>query len=689
MFHKVTCRAVALAACGWLVAFDASALAVGRARGAVLVGRPLELTIPVTLDGKGEDSPCASAEVFYGEERVRSDPTVRWEPGTGGQGVLRVSSPLPVDEPMVTVYLRVGCGQSTTRRIVMLSELPPDNEPGTLPRMANVPAQPSFPTPTPVRPAPAPAPAAAAAANPGAGPGTGGARATGPRRRDAGAADAAVAALRTERALPAAPAGRPAAPAPATRARKPEAVQPRPRLKLEPLELGPERDPVLRLSSELRTEVSTDPQRRAAAAALWKALQKGPDEALQDALRLQSVERELRSLRDITQQNAATVARMREEVERARGQRGIAGGMVAALSLVLLALLAWVGWRWWGDQRLKRVGRWFEEHGEAARATSSRHPAHGLQTQPAPILREGPPAPVLREASPAPARRDAPFGAATAAAAAAGLAAGAAAARSAPAAPAAPAASAPREEFLASRGGITRMVGVQELIDVHDKADFFLSIGEYDQAIALLEAHVHDDVETSALAWMDLLELYHSLGRRAEYERLRNEFRQRFTASVPEFDHFDQPSASLENYGRALSRIVALWPSPRVLDVIEESIFRKPGLPGAEPFSLEAYRELVLLYHVAREMAEEGKGAAATPTFHDTAVHPLNLAERAEPHAERELLMVPPPSVRLGVDIDLGDLPEGKPGGRELPALDFDLDEPTTLPPFDSSRKGP
>jgi hypothetical protein len=247
-----------------------------------------------------------------------------------------------------------------------------------------------------------------------------------------------------------------------------------------------------------------------------------------------------------------------------------------------------------------------------------------------------------------------------------------------------------RDDFLASRGGITRMVGVQELIDVHDKADFFLSIGEVDQAIALLEAHVHDDVETSALAWMDLLELYHSLGRRAEYERLRSEFRQRFTASVPDFDHFGEPGDSLENYERALGRIVALWPSPRVLDVIEESIFRKPGLPGAEPFSLEAYRELVLLYHVAKELAEQAaQGTPVAATFHDTAVHPLNLA-RAEPAApERELLMVPPASARLGVDIDLSapaeparkprgddegkDQDQGKDKGN---GIDFDLFEP-------------
>ena len=206
-----------------------------------------------------------------------------------------------------------------------------------------------------------------------------------------------------------------------------------------------------------------------------------------------------------------------------------------------------------------------------------------------------------------------------------------------------------------------RMVGVQET----------------EQAIAALEAHVHDQVETGALAWMDLLDLYHSLGRRADFERLRTEFRQRFTAQVPDFEHFGQPSASLENYSRALSRIVALWPSRRVLDAIEEAIFRKPGPPGTEPFTLEAYRELVLLYHIARELLPD-ETVAATPApgaaagFRDTAMQPLHTLDRPEeaPLSEHERLMIPPPSARLGVDIDLDD---SEPAPGEEPTLDFDI----------------
>ena len=292
-----------------------------------------------------------------------------------------------------------------------------------------------------------------------------------------------------------------------------------------------------------------------------------------------------------------------------------------------------------------------------------------------------------------------------------------------------------------SMGGTVRMVGVQELIDVHDKADFFLALGQEDEAIAVLEAHVHDQVETSALPWMDLLDLYHSAGRRAEFDKLRSEFLQRFAVQVPDFEHFDQPTNSLENYSRALSRIVALWPSRRVLNVIEESIFRKPGLAGAEPFSLQAYRELVLLYHIAQEVAppEDSVGAPLDyrPTdFPPTSLQPLHMLDAPEryqvhppeslalrldttlPMAPREpaveppdeemlvrgrlgrdgsrrpdQLFIPPASPRIGLDIDLDDLAaEAGPASAVAP-VDLDpFGDPIAAPApgaFDSAPARP
>ncbi|MCE3272480.1 MAG: hypothetical protein K0S57_2877 [Ramlibacter sp.] len=598
MLHTVTFRALAIAACGWLLALDAAAVTLGRASGAVLVGRPLQLAISATLDAATTD-PCASADLFYGEQRVTRTPTVRWESRDGKEGVLRVSSELPVDEPMVTIYLRVGCGQPSARRYVLLAEVPPEqasSSPGRA-AAASVPVVPSAP---------------AAAAPP------------------------------VVRRPPPAP-----RPKPPAAAREPA----RPVLKLEPLDLSIDHAPTLRLSTEIGTQPTSDPAARQAAAALWQALQKGPEEALQEAQRVQAVQRELQSLRDVNRQNAAEVAGMRAEVEKAQSRRNIASVLALLLATLLVAVLAALGWRWYRIHRVERVGRWFEANGMAAAlpplAAAARPPAPDVLLDADPIATTSPgtlPIGAVPPARPA-------------------------------AAPLSPWSPSSMQDFQSSRGGSFRMVGVEELMDVHDKADFFLSIGEVNQAVAVLEGHVHDQVETSALPWMDLLELYHSLGRRADFERLRGEFRQRFSAQVPDFDHFGQPTPTLEDYGRALSRIVALWPTRRVLDVIEESIFRKPGLPGAEPFSLEAYRELVLLYHIAADLSSAEETAPDEPrvtNFAETSLQPLHTFDvPGRPAPDVDLLLVPPSSPNVGVDIDVTAADDEF---DTLPPLDFDLD---------------
>lgn len=598
MLHTVTFRALAIAACGWLLALDAAAVTLGRASGAVLVGRPLQLSIPATLDAAATD-PCASADMFYGEQRVTRTPTVRWESRDGKEGVLRVSSELPVDEPMVTVYLRVGCGQPSARRYVLLAEVPPaeaSSSPGRA-AAASVPVVPSAPPaaapPVVRRPPPAPRPK------------------------------------------------------PPAVAREPA----RPVLKLEPLDLSIDHAPTLRLSTEIGTQPTSDPAARQAAAALWQALQKGPEEALQEAQRVQAVQRELQSLRDVNRQNEAAVAGMRAEVEHAQSRRNIASVLALLLATLLAAVLAALGWRWYRIHRVERVGRWFEANGMAAAlpplAAAARPPPPDVLLDADPIATTSPgtlPIGAVPPARPA-------------------------------AAPLSPWSPSSMQDFQSSRGGSFRMVGVEELMDVHDKADFFLSIGEVNQAVAVLEGHVHDQVETSALPWMDLLELYHSLGRRADFERLRGEFRQRFSAQVPDFDHFGQPMPTLEDYGRALSRIVALWPTRRVLDVIEESIFRKPGLPGAEPFSLEAYRELVLLYHIAADLSSAEETAPDEPrvtNFAETSLQPLHTFDvPGRPAPDVDLLLVPPSSPNVGVDIDVTAADDEF---DTLPPLDFDLD---------------
>ena len=628
MLHTVTFRAFAVSTCCWLLALDAAALTLGRARGAVLVGRPVELTIPVTLDAASND-PCANVDLFYGDQRVARTPVVKWESRDGLEGVLRVTSEVAVDEPMVTLYLRIGCGQASSRRYVLLSEVPPDApsiNPGRTERAA-VPAVP---------PAAATAPAARAPA------------ATQP---PVVSAPATLPAPVPSAAAPRA-AERPVAAArPGTRPRTERAPEPaRPVLKLEPLDLSIDYSPTLRLSAEIGTQPTSDLSARQAAAALWQVLQKGPEERMREAQQVQAVQRELQAVRDLNQRNAADIASLRVAVEQAQSQRSTVAWLALLLAAVLAAMLAVVGWRWYRLRRIERVGRWFEANGQPAVMP----PVVPVAPVSTPDIETEAAAPAVAPAVPV-------------------LLDAAAAARP-PASPVV-AWSPSQQDFQASRGASIRLVGVEELLDVHDKADFFLSIGETDQAVAVLEGHVHDHVDTSALAWMDLLELYHSLGRRKDFDRVSAEFRERFAAQVPDFEHYGRPARALENYSRAMSRIVALWPTRRVLDVIEESIFRKPGLPGADPFSLEAYRELVLLYHVATDIAPAAEAHTQEPrvtSFHETSLEPLQVLDAPEkPARDLDMLLVPPASPNVGVDIDITAADDEL---ETLPPLDFEVD---------------
>ena len=202
-------------------AIGASALTLGRTRGAALIGQPLEVTIPVRLD-QGETllSLCFEADVFYGDTQL--DPArfqVLVEPAAALEANVRIRANAVVDEPVVTVYLKSGCAQKFTRRYVLLSELVTD-----LPSVAQMPVVP----PPAVQPSAQPA----------------------PRRTDS-SASGADGGERKPRPL-AAPA-KAAPPKSVAGPRKPAVDTAKPRLRLDPIELTAERDALDKLRGQLAT----------------------------------------------------------------------------------------------------------------------------------------------------------------------------------------------------------------------------------------------------------------------------------------------------------------------------------------------------------------------------------------------------------------------------------------------------
>lgn len=593
------------------------ALSLGRSEGAPLLGRPLDMAIRVVLDdAELLPAACVRADVFYSDSRVEhSRIRVSLEKtGSGGDTLIRIRSNAVVDEPVVTLHVRAGCATSTERRYVLLAD------------------------PAPQQAAP-PAPRTRLAVNPSAietlppaldkveRPATP-RRPVQPVRKTDAAASAVATALPRISAKPAA------------------------RLTLEPLDLSLELPPQLRISRELSSPPPASAGQRALAAAMWKALTAEPEDVLRDAEKLSSMEADLRRLGADTEANKEALGRLREQLQ--LQQREAMAWTYAGLVALGLGVAAAIylrrrryagrdaeetGGPWWRRKKPARM-EWFAgDMGDHARPGEDSLPADSdLLYLP----------PQGRNAH-AGDRDQRPSGAA---------------ARASFEAPPPPLSRRDRGDFALSMPHTPRSAKAEELFDVQHQAEFFMSVGRHDQAVEVLRNHIGEDVQTSALIYLDLFGLYHQLKRRADFDELRGEFNRLFNADIPPFELYTGTSQGLESYEAVLSRIVALWPTPGVLPVIEESVFRKLGAQ-TEPFGLEAYRELLFLYGIAREIVQTQPAPGESLLDFDLPSSPMAVAAPADSnHRGRGK-----PAAS-----DLAFPPISLTPGHDLPALDIDLD---------------
>ncbi|MBC7395057.1 MAG: hypothetical protein H7340_17140 [Variovorax sp.] len=373
-------------------------------------------------------------------------------------------------------------------------------------------------------------------------------------------------------------------------------------MQLDAMEPTSARDAGLKASPELIAPPVEDPAKRAEAAALWKAAGTPSEDAQRDAQRMQTLEATLTALREQTAQNQRTLLEMRQELAAARDSRYRNPLVYALIALLLLALIGML-LLWRLAKRAAAPAWWGEAPAAGGRAPDE--PGAGGMPRSAGRLPEPRAFPTRQVA--------------------------AAVSRPAPLDDIEPAylsgyGSLENTVVRTPDGAPVRPVNTEELFDVQQQSDFFLSLGQHDQAIAVLSEHIADNPGTSALAYLDLLRIFHSLGRRDDYARLRHEFERAFNADVPEFDKFSEAGRGLEHYRSTLARIESQWPAPGTLALIEELVFRKPGTHGDEAFDLAAYQELLLLYSVAKEVIDPDSAppAPVTPlSFVDTFGHEL------------------------------------------------------------------
>ncbi|MBB1599225.1 hypothetical protein A9977_04120 [Variovorax sp. UMC13] len=613
-------------------------MTLGQPQGAAWVGRPLDLVIPVTLaEGDSRDALCAEVELMQGSTRV-DDRRVTVSAGAGatpGTVRLHVRSSVPVDEPVLQLTVRAGCQMNSSRQYVLLADMPSDVGVVGSAETAVARALPSVgarseslggtrsgasssswasdadsgtaapPAPAPrerVRP-PAPRPAVARNRTVDAGEARRPVqRAAAPRRAVASAKPPVVAA-----AAPAAPA---VAAVPA-----PQPTASGARLQLEGLEPTSVRNPAAVASAPVAgASAAAPPAQGASAPAAVDAAAAVPSEELQRANeRLQSLEATLKTLREQSAQNQRMLMEMRSELAEARDSRYANPLVYLLVLLLLIALVALAllyrlvrngGDRpaWWGDAPLKDDGGPSNFAPEAIEPPAAAAAVHGVpdaDARPAALAAASAASASIAE----PVVHNVHFDDTV-------------------------------PQSLEQAEPPARYVNTEELFDVQQQSDFFVSLGQHDQAIAVLSEHIADNPETSALAYLDLLRIYHSLERREDYARVAGEFERAFNAEVPVFEHFAEAGNGLEHYREALARIEAHWPGPDTLGLIEELVFRKPGARGGdESFDLAAYRELLLLYSVAKEVIDP-HSAPPTP------VTPLSFLDTHDAGLESTMLEV-------------------------------------------------
>lgn len=575
------------------------AFSLGKLRGAALVGQPLELSVGVQLAPDDETATqCLGAEVMYGDALVEaSSVSVRLvTPATGG-GSIAVSVRRPVDEPVVTVYLRSGCKTAVSRKYVLLAELVSESLPVLKPQEPQAVAAPSKPNDesrgsTPALVATPATPAAPAQAGP-----------TTVRRQVARPLSPSV--ERAEVAVPAKLQPVPADSSAVTRRateRKAGSVAGAARLKLTPLELSADWDPSLRMSTQLsEANPVADTVQRTQALALWRAMQATPEDILQEAVQRAALEKDLAELTRQSRSNQQSIAEMTATLRKAQDSR-----MANPAMFVLLALLVACGAVLGARARSARAASasalpWWLGRGRDA-VNSELQAAHSVPSK------EGPRGGFhasTRTVADAPPMATSPAGGPTHVPSAIST---EGTGRTSTADPAV--SSFRPSDFGHSVTGALRSINTQEMHDARQQAEFFLALGQHDEAARLLQSALTHNSEANPHIYLDLLSLLHRLGRRDDYEHTRAAFMERYTGLVPAFGDSSPSGKCLLDYPSITDALVKAWSTRFVLEYIEQCVVREPSDAPQAGFDLEAFKELLLLHAMRNNDAPEPESAA-------------------------------------------------------------------------------
>ena len=538
---------------------SATALTLERSSGSLVLGKPLDFKVQATASGSEDAaSLCLEADVFQADTLINP---VRvniqlLKTARVGSSTLRVSSPTIVEEPVLTIVIRYGCLSKNSRRYVVFADPPASmNEAAQITR-----GDPAFGASQSVKVA-----------------------STDVVSQTNEDVSRVVVPLSNKRFFPVASSA-PMQP------RRPGQVTPfkntKPRLQLDG------NDPTLELTVRLKptsglfvvpSEFSS--AKRVEAAALWRVISAQSDDLRHDIQRLTALQVETLALREFSTKSRAETARLVVQLKQAENrkyQNSLVYGLAALLALLLgsFAFMRFslrsntVKSAWWKPRR---------DNDNSDDERNSPKPKESLRQKV--VVRQRGPGPVASLNADSTTRLD------------------------------------DRKEHevllteprfkssefanaIPNTQNNPRGVNVEELFDIQQQADFFISLGQHDQAVEVLQNHINENSQTSPLVYLDLLKIYHRQNKRTEYGGLTLEFTRLFNVEVPVFDAFQDRTRGLEAYEAKLAQIISFWHTDTIFKIIEDSVFREVG-NNSETFALEAYRELLLLHSIVKDLSED------------------------------------------------------------------------------------
>jgi len=146
-------------------------------------------------------------------------------------------------------------------------------------------------------------------------------------------------------------------------------------------------------------------------------------------------------------------------------------------------------------------------------------------------------------------------------------------------------------------------VSVEELIDLEQQVDFFMVLGQQEAAVELLSQRLHEKGRHTALPYLKLLEILQRHGDQAGFERVAGEFSERFHAQAPVWSDDIAAGEGLLAYAQATELIVQSWRDAAMTMQLIQTLLAH-GDPDGHAFDLAAYRDILMLYAVARDISE-------------------------------------------------------------------------------------